>query len=222
MVLFDSNTNKPCFPNKISFKNEIIPTQMIGETSTPPTGGIADLVGFNKGSVGTYATTHGSFVIGTDGYQVITILTMNKISDTANNGPRILAIVFAVSGSKASAFDSANSKTCCVVVVVIANASDGLRSTALPPTAHNAVTAPKAKSDDFCTFVSSSSFSSSSLSNNSDVDVVVAALIILFLLRCSSLAKIDVVVVVVFWFRCLERKEERAFTIPIIGCLLWC
>ena len=85
MVLFDSNTNKPCFPNKISFKNEIIPTQMIGETSTPPTGGIADLVGFNKGSVGTYATTHGSFVIGTDGYQVITILTMNKISDTANN-----------------------------------------------------------------------------------------------------------------------------------------
>jgi len=147
---------------------------------------------------------------------------MNKISDTANNGPRILAIVFAVSGSKASAFDSANSKTCCVVVVVIANASDGLRSTALPPTAHNAVTAPKAKSDDFCTFVSSSSFSSSSLSNNSDVDVVVAALIILFLLRCSSLAKIDVVVVVVFWFRCLERKEERAFTIPIIGCLLWC
>jgi len=222
MVLFDSNTNKPCFPNKISFKNEIIPTQMIGETSTPPTGGIADLVGFNKGSVGTYATTHGSFVIGTDGYQVITILTMNKISDTANNGPRILAIVFAVSGSKASAFDSANSKTRCDVVVVIANASDGLRSTALPPTAHNAVTAPKAKSDDFCTFVSSSSFSSSSLSNNSDVDVVVAALIIVFLLRCSSLAKIDVVVVVVFWFRCLERKEERAFTIPIIGCLLWC
>jgi hypothetical protein len=26
----------------------------------------------------------------------------------------------------------------------------------------------------------------------------------------------------VFWFRCLERKEERAFTIPIVGCLLWC
>ena len=53
MVLFDNNTSKPCFPNKISLKNEITPTQTIGETSTPPTGGIAVLVGFNKGSVGT-------------------------------------------------------------------------------------------------------------------------------------------------------------------------
>ncbi|CAL6380777.1 unnamed protein product [Bathycoccus prasinos] len=71
---------------------------------------------------------------------------MNRISDTANNGPRMPAIVFAVSGSKASAFDSANSKTSCVVV--IANASDGLRSIAHPPTVHNAVMAPKAVNDD--------------------------------------------------------------------------
>ncbi|CAL6380850.1 unnamed protein product [Bathycoccus prasinos] len=71
---------------------------------------------------------------------------MNRISDTANNGPRMPAIVFAVSGSKASAFDSANSKTSCVVG--IANASDGLRSIAHPPTVHNAVMAPKAVNDD--------------------------------------------------------------------------
>ena len=89
------------------------------------------------------------------------------------------AIVFAVSGSKASAFDSANSKTSCVVG--IANASDGLRSIAHPPTVHNAVMAPKAVNDD-------------------DLLVVAALIIIL----SSSFAKIDVVVVI-FCF----GKEER-------------
>jgi len=30
---------RPCLPSRISFKKLIIPTQMMGETSTPPTGG---------------------------------------------------------------------------------------------------------------------------------------------------------------------------------------
>jgi len=85
-----------------------MPTQIIGLTSTPPTGGTALLVGFKSGSVGKYAIIHGNFVIGTDGYHVITILTMNKISEIANNGPRTFAISFAVVGSKASAFVEAN------------------------------------------------------------------------------------------------------------------
>ena len=121
---------------------------------------------------------------------------MNRISDTANNGPRMPAIVFAVSGSKASAFDSANSKTSCVVV--IANASDGLRSIAHPPTVHNAVMAPKAVNDDAFNVRSPFSFS-----NLSDDDLLVVAALIIIL--SSSFAKIDVVVVVVFCF----GKEER-------------
>jgi len=106
------------------------------------------------------------------------------------------AIVFAVSGSKASAFDSANSKTSCVVG--IANASDGLRSIAHPPTVHNAVMAPKAVNDDAFNVRSSFSFS-----NLSDDDLLVVAALIIIL--SSSFAKIDVVVVVVFCF----GKEER-------------
>ena len=118
------------------------------------------------------------------------------------------AIVFAVSGSKASAFDSANSKTSCVVV--IANASDGLRSIAHPPTVHNAVMAPKAVNDD--AFNVRSPFSFPNLSD--DNLLVVAALIIIIL--SSSFAKIDVVVVVF----CLgkevrilreEKDEEKDF-----------
>jgi len=121
---------------------------------------------------------------------------MNRISDTVNNGPRMPAIVFAVSGSKASAFDSANSKTSCVVG--IANASDGLRSIAHPPTVHNAVMAPKAVNDDAFNVRSPFSFS-----NLSDDDLLVVAALIIIL--SSSFAKIDVVVVVVFCF----GKEER-------------
>ena len=108
------------------------------------------------------------------------------------------AIVFAVSGSKASAFDSANSKTSCVVG--IANASDGLRSIAHPPTVHNAVMAPKAVNDDAFNVRSSFSFS-----NLSDDDLLVVAALIIIL--SSSFAKIDVVVVVVVVF-CFG-KEER-------------
>ena len=119
---------------------------------------------------------------------------MNRISDTANNGPRMPAIVFAVSGSKASAFDSANSKTSCVVV--IANASDGLRSIAHPPTVHNAVMAPKAVNDDAFNVRSPFSFP-----NLSDDDLLVVAALIIIILS-SSFAKIDVVV---FCF----GKEER-------------
>ena len=129
---------------------------------------------------------------------------MNRISDTANNGPRIPAIVFAVSGSKASAFDSANSKTSCVVG--IANASDGLRSIAHPPTVHNAVMAPKAVNDDAFNVRSPFSFS-----NVSDDDLLVVAALIIIL--SSSFAKIDlvVVVVVVFCFGTEERnlREEK-------------
>ena len=104
------------------------------------------------------------------------------------------AIVFAVSGSKASAFDSANSKTSCVVV--IANASDGLRSIAHPPTVHNAVMAPKAVNDDAFNVRSPFSFP-----NLSDDDLLVVAALIIIILS-SSFAKIDVVV---FCF----GKEER-------------
>ena len=107
------------------------------------------------------------------------------------------AIVFAVSGSKASAFDSANSKTSCVVV--IANASDGLRSIAHPPTVHNAVMAPKAVNDDAFNVRSPFSFP-----NLSDDDLLVVAALIIIL--SSSFAKIDVVVVVVVF--CFG-KEER-------------
>ena len=108
------------------------------------------------------------------------------------------AIVFAVSGSKASAFDSANSKTSCVVG--IANASDGLRSIAHPPTVHNAVMAPKAVNDDAFNVRSPFSFP-----NLSDDDLLVVAALIIIILS-SSFAKIDVVVVVVVF--CFG-KEER-------------
>lgn len=84
----------------------IIPTQIIGDTSTPPTGGTKLLVGFNSGSVGTYATTQGSFVYGTEGYHVMTIRTMNRIVAIEKNGPRTCAIDFAVSGSKGSFAES--------------------------------------------------------------------------------------------------------------------
>ena len=113
---------------------------------------------------------------------------MNKISEIANNGPRKPAMVFAVSGSKASAFDSASSKMCCVV---LANASDGLKSIAHPPRVHNAVMTPKAVTDDFI-----SSFSPSISStivvvevvvvvDDDDVFVVAAALFVLLLFLFS-------------------------------------
>ena len=126
---------------------------------------------------------------------------MNKISEIANNGPRKPAMVFAVSGSKASAFDSANSKMCCVV---LANASDGLKSIAHPPRVHNAVMTPKAVTDDFI-----SSFSPSISSTTVVVEVVVvvvdddvvvaaAALFVLLLFLFSPVrspsSKIDTVV----------------------------
>lgn len=128
---------------------------------------------------------------------------MNKISEIANNGPRKPAMVFAVSGSKASAFDSANSKMCCVV---LANASDGLKSIAHPPRVHNAVMTPKAVTDDFI-----SSFSPSISStivvvevvvvvvvDDDDVFVVAAALFVLLLFLFSPVrspsSKIDTVV----------------------------
>ena len=82
--------------------NEMAPTQIMGDTSTPPTGGTKLRVGFKSGSVGTYATTHGSFVYGTLGYQVITILTMNKMVPIEKKGPKTFAIDFAVSGSRGS------------------------------------------------------------------------------------------------------------------------
>ena len=82
--------------------NEIIPTQMIGETSTPPTGGTSERVGLRSGSVGKYATTHGSRDTGTEGYHVITMRMMNSRVLTLNMGPRTPAIDRAVSGSRGS------------------------------------------------------------------------------------------------------------------------
>ena len=97
--LFDNNTSKPCLPNRISFIKLIVITQTIGDTSTPPTGGIIALVGLSNGSVGAYATTHGNLVYGTLGYHVMTIRTMNKIVLTANNGPKTALAALAPSGS---------------------------------------------------------------------------------------------------------------------------
>ena len=80
----------------------IMATQMMGDTSTPPTGGTRLLVGLSRGSVGRYAMTHGILDTGTDGYQVITMRMMNSRVDTENTGPRIPAISFAWSGFKGS------------------------------------------------------------------------------------------------------------------------
>ena len=80
----------------------IMPTQMMGDTSTPPTGGTRLLVGLSSGSVGRYAMTHGILDTGTDGYQVITMRMMNSRVDTEKTGPRIPAISFAWSGFKGS------------------------------------------------------------------------------------------------------------------------
>jgi len=126
---------------------------------------------------------------------------MNKISEIANNGPRKPAMVFAVSGSKASAFDSANSKMCCVV---LANASDGLKSIAHPPRVHNAVMTPKAVTDDFISSFSPSISSTTVVVevvvvvDDDDVFVAAAALFVLLLFLFSPVrspsSKIDTVV----------------------------
>ena len=125
---------------------------------------------------------------------------MNKISEIANNGPRKPAMVFAVSGSKASAFDSANSKMC----VVLANASDGLKSIAHPPRVHNAVMTPKAVTDDFISSFSPSISSTTVVVevvvvvDDDDVFVAAAALFVLLLFLFSPVrspsSKIDTVV----------------------------
>lgn len=51
----------PCGPSRISLKKLNSATQMMGDTSTPPTGGIARRVGPSTGSVGLNASDHGSF-----------------------------------------------------------------------------------------------------------------------------------------------------------------
>ena len=50
----------PWGPSRISFKKLSTATHTIGDTSTPPTGGIAFLVGARTGSVGFTATDQGS------------------------------------------------------------------------------------------------------------------------------------------------------------------
>ena len=100
--LAERSTSRPCFPSRISFMKLIMPTQMMGETSTPPTGGTKLLVGFSKGSVGRYATTHGNRYTGTDVYQVMTMRMMKRMVVTENNGPRKPASSFAWSGSRGS------------------------------------------------------------------------------------------------------------------------
>ena len=128
--LFANNTNNPCFPNKISFIKLIIPTQMIGETSTPPTGGTSARVGLSKGSVGAYAKTHGSFVYGTLGYHVMTIRTMNKIVLTANSGPSTALAVLAPSGSSASSLTSCAADAALAFVAASAAAPSAAASVA--------------------------------------------------------------------------------------------
>jgi hypothetical protein len=39
ICLLDSRMSRPCLPSRISFMKLIIPTQMMGDTSTPPTAG---------------------------------------------------------------------------------------------------------------------------------------------------------------------------------------
>jgi hypothetical protein len=85
--------------------------------------------------------------------------------------------------------------------VGIANASDGLRSIAHPPTVHNAVMAPKAVNDDAFNVRSPFSFS-----NVSDDDLLVVAALIIIL--SSSFAKIDLVVVVVVVVFCIGTEER--------------
>ena len=118
--------SKPCFPSKISFMNEIIPTQMLGLTSTPPTGGTSARVGFRSGSVGRYANTHGGLETGTEGYQVMTMRMMNMTVATLKNGPSTPATWRAVSGSSGSLAASSNARS----VAALANAAEGSDSAA--------------------------------------------------------------------------------------------
>lgn len=52
---WDSKTSKPCCPRRISFRKDVTASQITGETSTPPMGGMAVLVGARTGSVGAKA-----------------------------------------------------------------------------------------------------------------------------------------------------------------------
>jgi len=153
--LFDNNTSKPCLPNKISFIKLIIITQMIGDTSTPPTGGTNALVGLSNGSVGAYASTHGNLVYGTLGYHVMTIRTMNKIVLTANNGPKTALAALAPSGSNPDS---------CPYAAVDAFAASTLVAHVNAPTAPSAVIRTASRDTDTTVDVSASTDVSVSVS----------------------------------------------------------
>jgi hypothetical protein len=78
----------PCWPRRISLKKVKIPTQIIGEISTPPRGGISFRMGINKGSVGKPIKLPGKRLRSTWGYQVKTILRINKRDINPRTIPR--------------------------------------------------------------------------------------------------------------------------------------
>ena len=59
-ILRWSKFRMPCGPSRISLKKLSSATHTMGDTSTPPTGGIARRVGPSTGSVGLNASDHGS------------------------------------------------------------------------------------------------------------------------------------------------------------------
>jgi hypothetical protein len=123
---------------------------MIGDTSTPPTGGTNALVGLSNGSVGAYASTHGNLVYGTLGYHVMTIRTMNKIVLTANNGPKTALAALAPSGSNPDS---------CPNAAVAAFAASTLVAHVNAPTAPSAVIRTASRVTDTTVDVSASTVS---------------------------------------------------------------
>jgi len=74
----------------------------MGERSTPPTAGIAFLVGLSSGSVGRYAINHGIWLSLISGYHDMTIRAMRAIDINEKNGPKKASIGAAkVSASRA-------------------------------------------------------------------------------------------------------------------------
>mmetsp|Transcript_10 Transcript_10/g.42 ORF Transcript_10/g.42 Transcript_10/m.42 type:complete len:206 (+) Transcript_10:143-760(+) len=116
----------------------IMPTQMMGDTSTPPTGGTRLLVGLSRGSVGRYAMTHGILDTGTDGYQVITMRMMNSRVDTEKTGPRIPAISFAWSGFKGSSATPRSQSAWCAAIAAFCTSVDSAAADACAQSAAGA------------------------------------------------------------------------------------
>lgn len=78
LIYRPSMVNSPCCPNRTSRSKLTMPTQIIGEISTPPIGWIILRVGDRKGSVGMRITLKGNRCNSTWGYQVRTMRKMNS------------------------------------------------------------------------------------------------------------------------------------------------